>query len=198
MKLLEVAHRRSSVAALLETLAHRRRVAELCALIGGRLGLDAHALGHAAWLHDVGMTAMTFVDRRGPLSDAERRRLHGHTEIGRALLDDSCTELYTAAAVIAWTHHERYDGTGYPRGLAADAIPLPGRIAAVADAFDAITTDRPHRGARSTATAAEVLRAEQGLQFDPAVLDVLLGALDSATRILERFPDDPAAASADE
>ncbi len=198
MKLLELAHRRSSVAALLETLAHRRRVAELCALIGGRLGLDAHALGRAAWLHDVGMTAMTFVDRRGPLSDAERRRLHGHTEIGRALLDDSCTELYTAAAVIAWTHHERYDGTGYPRGLAADAIPLPGRIAAVADAFDAITTDRPHRGARSAATAAEVLRAEQGLQFDPAVLDVLLGALDSATRILERFPDDPAAASADE
>ena len=173
-------------------------MAELCALIGGRLGLDAHALGHAAWLHDVGMTAMTFVDRRGALSETERRWLHNHTEIGHALLDGSNTQLYADAAVIAWTHHERYDGTGYPRGLAEDAIPLAGRIAAVADAFDAIATDRPHRAARPVTVAAEVLRAERGRQFDPAVLDGLLGALEGAARILERFPDDRAAVPADE
>ena len=89
----------------------------------------------------------------------------------------------TAAAVIAWTHHERFDGTGYPRGLAEDAIPLPGRIAAVADAFDAITTHRPHSTARPVAIAAEMLRAERGLQFDPAVLDALLGALEGAARL---------------
>lgn len=193
-----MANRPSSVSALLETLAHRRRVAELCALIGGRMGLDAHALGHAAWLHDAGMTPMTFVDRRGPLSDTERLRMQSHTEGGRALLSGSGSELYTAAATIAWTHHERFDGAGYPRGLAGDAIPLAGRIAAVADAFDALATDRPHRTARPVAAAAEVLESERGRQFDPAVADVLLGALDCAGRILERSPDERAPTAADE
>ena len=79
--------------------------------------------------------------------------------------------------MIAWTHHEHFDGTGYPRGLAEEAIPLPGRIAAVADAFDAIATDRPHRRARPVAIAAEMLRAGREEQFDPAVLDAFLGAL---------------------
>jgi HD-GYP domain-containing protein (c-di-GMP phosphodiesterase class II) len=173
VKLLDLAHRRSSVAALLETLAHRRRVAELCALIGGRMGLDAHALGHAAWLHDVGMTAMHFVDRRGPLSDTERGRLHGHTEIGRALLEGSCTELYSAAAVIAWTHHERFDGTGYPDRLHGEDIPLGARIIHVADALDSMLTTRIYRAARPAAEALEELRRAAGTQFCPRCVSAL-------------------------
>jgi excisionase family DNA binding protein len=179
---------------LLETRSHRRRLSSHCALIGERLGLDGRALGAAAWLHDVGMTPMGFADRRGALSPEDRRRLMRHAEIGHALLEGSVSPLHEAAAEIAWTHHERFDGLGYPRGLGGEEIPLAGRVVAVADAFDAVTTERPHRRALPVAGAVEILREERGRQFDPVVLDTLLGALDLAEETLRRFPDQAAGA----
>src|SRR5262249_45186146 len=96
----------------------------------------------------------------------------------------------SAAAEIAWTHHERWDGLGYPRKLAGKDIPFAGRIAALADSFDALTTARPYRTGRPVAVAAELLRAERARQFDPFVLDAFLDSLAEAEAILQRFPDD--------
>jgi excisionase family DNA binding protein len=100
-------------------------------------------------------------------------------------------ELLDTAAEIAWTHHERWDGAGYPRGLAGDDIPFSGRIVAVADAFDALTTDRPYRPAGTVDAAVETLRAERGRQFDPAVVDAFVAQLDDVVAILEEHPAPP-------
>jgi hypothetical protein len=103
------------------------------------------------------------------------------------LLRGSGIELLDHAAIIAWTHHERHDGTGYPRGLAGEDIPLPGRIAGVADVFDALATDRVYRPALSVSEAVAVLQGERGRQFDPDVLDVFLDDLDPVLLIMARF-----------
>jgi excisionase family DNA binding protein len=95
------------------------------------------------------------------------------------------------AATVAWTHHERFDGAGYPRGLSGTGIPLAGRVAAVADTFDALTTDRPYRAAVSIEHAVATLRGERGHRLDAEVVDSLLGALDEVLAILARFPPEP-------
>ena len=103
------------------------------------------------------------------------------------MLAGSGVELLDTAAEIALTHHERFDGAGYPRGLAGEEIPLAGRIAAVADAFDALTTDRVYRAAVSVEHAVETLHAERGRHFDPRVVDAFLDAIDEAVEIRARF-----------
>ena len=101
----------------------------------------------AAPLHDIGKIAVgdRILRKTGMLTDEERRLMEQHTDIGRDLLGDSTSELLELAAIIAWTHHERWDGSGYPRGLRGEEIPLGGRIVAVADVFDALSSDRPYR-----------------------------------------------------
>ena len=98
-----------------------------------------------------------------------------HTEAGRELLAGSGNELLELAAEIAWTHHERWDGAGYPQGLAGEEIPLVGRIVAVADVFDAITSDRPYRHALSVDEALAIIAAQRGTAFDPDIVDAFLG-----------------------
>jgi putative two-component system response regulator len=97
-----------------------------------------------------------------------------HAQIGHDILAGSELDLLELAATIAWTHHERYDGKGYPRGLAGRDIPLEGRIVAVVDVFDALTSDRPYRVALSQDEALALMRQGRGTQFDPIVLDALL------------------------
>jgi putative two-component system response regulator len=87
------------------------------------------------------------------------------------MLADSPSELVQAGALIAWTHHERWDGTGYPQKLSGEGIPLPGRIAAIADVFDALTSQRVYRPAFPVRTALEMIDAERGSHFDPSALD---------------------------
>ena len=106
-----------------------------------------------------------------------------HTEVGYKLMSGSSSELLDVAATIAWTHHERFDGKGYPRGLAGEAIPLEGRIAAIADVYDAITTDRVYRAAMTSNEALELMRDGRGTQFDPYMLDLFLEALDETAAI---------------
>jgi HD-GYP domain-containing protein (c-di-GMP phosphodiesterase class II) len=101
-----------------------------------------------------------------------------HSTIGHRILADSGTGILDLAASIALTHHEWYDGRGYPQGLAGNTIPLVGRIAAVADAFDALTSDRVYRPALSHAEAARILREAAGSQFDPDVVSALLDSLE--------------------
>jgi response regulator RpfG family c-di-GMP phosphodiesterase len=100
-----------------------------------------------------------------------------HTEVGRELLGGSGSELLELAATLAWTHHERWDGRGYPRRLAGTDIPLEGRIVAVADVFDALTSDRPYRPALSTEAALDFIRAGSGRAFDPQIVEVFVCVL---------------------
>jgi excisionase family DNA binding protein len=177
----------------LEIGSHLQRMSCYCALIAGRVGLDAEVIRIASRLHDVGMAAVDSgtLSKAGPLTRHERRELEAHPELGHAMLAGSGVELLDTAAEIALTHHERFDGAGYPRGLTGDEIPLTGRIAAVADAFDALTTDRVYRSAGSVENAVETLRAERGRHFDPAVVDAFLEAIDEAVDIRERHAPPP-------
>jgi putative two-component system response regulator len=110
-----------------------------------------------------------------------------HAEIGYRLLTGSGSDLLETAATIAWSHHECWDGSGYPRGLVGEAIPIEGRITAVIDVFDALTHDRVYRPAMPLATATEMIRMGRATHFDPAVLDAFLDTLDELVA-LDRAP----------
>ncbi len=131
-------------------------------------------------LHDIGKIAISerILRKPGALTENERRQMERHTDVGHELLAGSGNDLLELAATVAWTHHERWDGTGYPRRLAGEAIPLAGRIVAVADVFDALTNDRSYRGAWSRADALAYLQLERGDAFDPAVVDAFAHTLE--------------------
>lgn len=163
-----------------ETAAHVERVGAHAATIARTLGLDparVELIRLGAPLHDIGKIGVptALLRKRGPLNDVERTVMEHHTDLGRELLAGSGNEVLEAAAQIAWTHHERWDGAGYPRNLGGDHIPIEGRIVAVADAFDAMTNDRPYRVARGVGEAIAVVERERGAAFDPDVVDAFLG-----------------------
>ncbi len=165
-----------------DTGAHDERVGSYVVTIALALGIDhdrAELLRLVSPLHDIGKIAIpaALLQKPGPLSAEERRTTERHTEVGHELLAGSGNELLEVAATIAWTHHERWDGTGYPRRLAGEEIPLEGRIVAVADVFDALTSDRPYRGCLAAADARAHVAAGRGKAFDPAVVDAFLRAV---------------------
>jgi putative two-component system response regulator len=106
--------------------------------------------------------------------------MRSHTTVGYEILVDSETELLRMAGRIALTHHERFDGSGYPHGLRGEEIPIEGRIVAVADAFDALLSDRHHRPAFTVEEATQLIVRRRGTQFDPEVVDALLDNIDEA------------------
>jgi putative two-component system response regulator len=164
------------------TAAHITGMSEHCHAIARELGLGAERselLRAASPMHDVGKVGVPdhVLLKPGPLTGDERALMERHAEIGYRILAGSSAELLRLAATIAWTHHERLDGGGYPRGLAGEEIPLEGRIAAVADVFDALTRDRVYRRRFSRDQALDMLEAERGTHFDPDVLDALAGSL---------------------
>lgn len=164
---------------------HVDRVARIAAYLGSQLGLgdtQIHLLRAAAPMHDVGKIATPeeILRKPGPLSAEERLEMERHTEVGHRILAGAESELLQMAARIALTHHERFDGTGYPQGLAGEEIPIEGRIVAVADVFDALLSDRPYRPALGHDEAIEQIRRGRGTQFDPEVVDVLLEHLEDA------------------
>ncbi len=168
-----------------ETGEHITRMAAVAAFLGERLGLDRERvtlLRTAAPMHDVGKVATpdAILRKRGALNEDERRVMEEHTLVGREILSGSKSELLQLAATIAHTHHERWDGEGYPSGLAGEEIPLEGRIVAVADVFDAMLSDRCYRPALSVRETAETIAAESGTHFDPGVAAALLDNLDQA------------------
>ena len=175
------------------TAQHTVRVAALAAQLATELGLsaaDVDDIRTATPLHDVGKIGVPDDLLRKPrmLSPDEVAVMRTHTTIGADILRDSSVRVLQVAREIALTHHERWDGTGYPRGLAGDDIPLPGRIVAVADAYDAITNDRPYRAARSAHDAIEEIARHSGSQFDPAVVNALLRIATAGRLIRDHRP----------
>jgi PAS domain S-box-containing protein len=182
-----------------ETGAHIERMSQYCELIGRRLGLGrarCEQLRIASRMHDVGKigVADAILRKPAPLNASERAAMEQHAEIGYRILAGSGAELLDLAATIAWTHHERFDGRGYPRGLKGHQIPLEGRIAAVADVFDALTTNRVYRAAFSLSQTVEMMREARGLQFDPGVLDNFLAAGPEIREIMRSATGGPRAA----
>jgi putative two-component system response regulator len=160
-----------------DTSRHTRRVGELSARIAHAAGLrndQVNVMARAAALHDLGKIGIpdALLLKPARLTDEEVRIMQTHTTIGASILSGSADPLLQLAEVIALSHHERWDGTGYPLGLIGQAIPLPGRIVAVADAFDAMTNDRPYRPARSREEAFAEITAGSGTQFDRDLVEV--------------------------
>jgi putative two-component system response regulator len=166
-----------------ETGEHVNRMAIVASYLGQRLGLDSDRvllLRAAAPMHDVGKIATPdeVLQKRGPLTVEERAVMELHASVGHQILDGSEGELLRLAASVALTHHERWDGDGYPQGLVGEEIPIEGRIVAVADVFDALLSDRCYRPAMPLEEAVTLLREESGTHFDPQVVDALLDNLE--------------------
>ena len=167
-----------------QTGEHIKRVAALSHTLALELGLDqeeAELIRLAAPLHDVGKIALSdsILLKPGLLTEEERRIMEHHTEIGARILSHGKSDLLKVAEVIALTHHERWDGEGYPNGLAGENIPLVGRILAVADVFDALTHERPYKKAWPADEALSEIERNAGVQFDPLVVAAMLSAFAS-------------------
>ena len=161
-----------------QTNEHNRRVGDLSAELALRIGFtpeEAGLLRRAAGLHDIGKIGIpdALLRKAGPLTEGEFRVMRTHTSIGARILGGSHSPLLQLAETIALSHHEKFDGSGYPRRLVGDDIPIAGRIVAVADAFDAITNDRPYRQGQSAGIAMARLRAQAGHHYEVRLIDAL-------------------------
>jgi len=165
-----------------ETGEHTRRVGELSAKVARGFGLNdenVDLIRSAAPLHDVGKIGIpdSILKKPGKLTAEEFEIVKTHTEIGARILSGGQTAVMQLAESIALSHHERWDGTGYPYGLVGEQIPICGRIVAVADVFDALTSERVYKSAIPPAEAVEIILAESGKHFDPQVVDAFLSAI---------------------
>ena len=167
-----------------ETGQHTRRVGELSGHLARALGLPPETVDLIRWaarLHDIGKIGIpdSVLLKQGRYTLEEFGQMKTHTVIGARVLDGSTSPLLRMAEEIARTHHERWDGAGYPNGLAGPDIPVSGRVVAVADVFDALTTVRPYKPAWSVEDALREMRSLAGIQFDPEVVGCLLSLIDS-------------------
>ncbi len=178
-----------------ETGAHILRMAHFSKLIAAQLGLalaDQEMILEAAPMHDIGKIGIpdNILLKPGRLDAAEFDIMKRHARMGFEILDGSQSPFLQCAALIALGHHEKFDGGGYPNGLKGEAIPLFARICAVADVFDALTSERPYKKAWELGRATDFLREGAGSHFDPACVAAFLAGWDDVLRIRERFKDD--------
>ncbi|MGQ0811645.1 MAG: HD domain-containing phosphohydrolase [Nitrospiraceae bacterium] len=176
------------------TAQHIHRMSHYCDLLARRFGLSPERcdlIRTASPMHDIGKigTPDHVLLKPGKFTQEEFNVIAQHAEIGYRILSGSDAELLKVAAVIAWTHHERWDGSGYPRGLKGAVIPVEGRIAAIADAFDALTTQRCYKPAFALDHALDLMLKHRGEHFDPELLDVFFANMDDIKRIHERYAD---------
>jgi len=182
-----------------DTGAHIERIGRFSVLLAEHIGMDAEfceRLRHAAPLHDVGKVAIpdAILLKPGPLTPEERAIVETHAEEGHRLVRGSSSSILDMAATIALSHQEKWDGTGYPRGLKGEAIPIEGRIVAVADVFDALTSDRVYRTAFSVEEGVQMMREQRGRHFDPVLLDAFMEVLGmSGPDAREQLRSDPVA-----
>jgi cyclic di-GMP phosphodiesterase len=177
-----------------ETGHHLQRMSAYCEILARRIGLpEPHCelVRLSSQLHDVGKVAISdeLLRKQGKLTWQEFEIIKAHAQTGYEMLAGSSSEVVRMGALIARTHHERWDGGGYPNGLAAEAIPTEGRIAAVADVFDALTTDRVYRPAFPLRSAIDMMHAERGTHFDPDVLDAFMSALPEVEAVRDAYAE---------
>ena len=169
-------------------MSHYSRV---LALAAGFSEQAADDLLNAAPMHDVGKIVIpdAILQKNGKLDDAEWQVMRSHAQIGADIIGEHPSGLLQMARSIALTHHEKWDGTGYPNGLKGEDIPLTGRIVAIADVFDALTSVRPYKAAWSVEEALELLRRESGKHFDPQLVELFLGCMPEVLAIKARWAE---------
>ena len=177
-----------------ETMKHIKRVSGYSEILARGFGHDqehCEMIRIASQLHDVGKIGIPdiILMKKGPLSDMERKIMHQHTEIGYRILAGSDSEVLSIASSIALTHHERFDGGGYPRGLSGDSIPIEGRIMAVADVFDGLTSKRVYKDAVPVEKALEIMKGEADKQLDADLVDLFLSSMEYVIPVKEQYTD---------
>jgi HD-GYP domain-containing protein (c-di-GMP phosphodiesterase class II) len=168
-----------------DTGAHIERIGRFSTLLAEQVGLESERcelMSYAAPLHDVGKVAIpdAILLKPGSLTSEERAIVETHAEEGYRLLRGSSSSILDMAATIALSHHEKWDGSGYPRGLVGEQIPIEGRIVAITDVFDALTSDRVYRPAFTIERAVEMMREQRARHFDPVLLDTFLEVLSNS------------------
>ena len=177
-----------------ETAKHTIRMSKYCEVMAYALGLNdeqCRLILHASPMHDIGKIGIPdyILLKPGKLSDEERVIMNTHAEIGGRIIGDHSSSLLIMARIIAETHHEKWDGSGYPQGLKGEEIPLEGRITAITDVFDALTSERPYKKAWSVDEAIQFLIQNKGQHFEPSLVDLFLKNLDQIISIKKEFQD---------
>ncbi|SFV56021.1 RESPONSE REGULATOR PROTEIN-CheY-like nd an HD-GYP domain [hydrothermal vent metagenome] len=177
-----------------ETGNHVKRVAEYSKLLALAYGLseeDAELLKQASPMHDIGKVAIpdSILNKPGRFDENERFIMDTHAELGYQMIKNSERPLLKAASIVAREHHEKWDGTGYPRKLAGEDIHIFGRITAIADVFDALGSDRVYKKAWPDEKIFQLLRDERGTHFDPKLIDLFFAKLDLIKEVRETFKD---------
>ncbi|WP_158971971.1 two-component system response regulator [Paraglaciecola sp. L3A3] len=169
-------------------MSHYSRV---LALAYGFSSIQAENLFNAAPMHDIGKIGIpdSIMLKPGKLTDDEFEQMKKHPEIGAEILGESDSDLIALAKVVSLTHHEKWNGTGYPKQLAGEDIPVEGRIVALADVFDALTSVRPYKDAWPVEKAMDFIQSQKGQHFDPQLVDLFAQSLDQVLEIKERWKD---------
>ncbi|MEH6436998.1 response regulator [Massilia sp. DD77] len=179
-----------------ETGLHVIRMSHFARVLGIAAGLteaEADDLLHAAPMHDVGKIGIPdrVLQKPGPLDAEEWKVMQSHVNIGAEIIGEHADGMLAVARNIALTHHEKYDGSGYPNGLKGEQIPLEGRICAIADVFDALTSVRPYKKAWSEDEAIDFLRQQKAKHFDPVLVDLFIEQMPAIQSIRMRWAEHP-------
>ena len=175
-----------------ETGNHIQRMSHTSRLVARKLGFSpekAYLMLHASAMHDVGKIGIPddILLKPGKLDAEEWKVMKSHTTIGASILGDDDCEVLKMAKMIAQSHHEKWDGSGYPEGLKGEEIPLEARITSICDVYDALTSIRPYKDAWSSEDAIKLIKEESGTHFDPAVVDAFLAVLPKVIEVSDHY-----------
>lgn len=177
----------------LETSYHIKRISEYAVVLWKKVGKgeDIDNVRYASQMHDIGKIGIPdrILQKPGPLTEEERQIMNQHALIGAKILEGSSSPLLRLSRIVALTHHEKWDGSGYPYGLKGEEIPLIGRIVAMVDVFDALTSKRVYKPAFSIDSVLKTLDKEKGIHFDPKLVDVFFQSMPDILNIYNRYKE---------